>query len=113
ISQRTPRLVTALIAVAIGAPYLFYRPYDQWETLRFLLPLIALASIVASAGLLATVRALIKPPFALTVVALIAVLTAAFWMAWLSANQVFMLEDSEARHRVAGELATDTTPDAA
>ena len=109
-SGRVPRAVTALVAVSVGAPYLFYRPYDHWETLRFLLPLIVTASIVAAAGLYSVARAIVNAPFASLTSALIAVLTAASWMAWLSANHVFTLQASEARHRVAADLVTETRP---
>jgi hypothetical protein len=113
IGGRGPRRVMTLIVVSVGAPYLFYRPYDHWETLRFLLPLLAVGSIVAAAGVLTITRALTSAPFASAAAALLAVLMAASWMAWLSSNQVFTLQASEARHRVAAELAIETTPEAA
>ena len=112
-SGRVPRVVTALVVTSVGAPYLFYRPYDHWETLRFLLPLIVIASIVAAAGVIAIARAIVSVPLASLTTALVAVLTAASWMAWLSANHVFTLQASEARHRVAADLVTETTPETA
>ena len=45
--------------------------------------------------------------------ALLAIVTAASWTAWLSSNHVFALRASEARHRAAADLASETTPEAA
>lgn len=112
-SGRVTRTVTALVALSVGAPYLFYRPYDHWETLRFLLPLIVTGSIVAAAGLFSVARLVVNAPLASLGTAGIAVLMAASWTAWLSANHVFTLQASEARHRVAADLVNETTPDTA
>jgi hypothetical protein len=111
IGGRGARRVMILMAVSVGAPYLFYRPYDHWETLRFLLPILVVASILAAAGVMTVPRAIAGVPFASLAAALIALVTAASWVAWLSSNHVFTLQTSEARHRVAAELAAETTPE--
>jgi hypothetical protein len=104
-----PRRVMTLIALSVAAPYLFYRPYDHWETLRFLLPMLVVASVLAAAGVMTITRAVVRAPFPSLAVALLAVVTAASWMAWLSSNHVFTLQASEARHRIAADLAIETT----
>ena len=70
-----------LIAVSVGAPYLFYRPYDHWETLRFLLPVLVVASLLAAAGVMAIARAFAGAPFAALAAAVLALVMSASWMA--------------------------------
>ena len=43
------RLLMVLVAVML--PYLFYLPFDHWETLRFLLPGLAILSVMIAASL--------------------------------------------------------------
>ena len=57
--QATPstlrwRLLT--VAGAVTAPYLFYLPFDHWETLRFLLPGLVLLAPIAAAGMMRLAR---------------------------------------------------------
>ena len=47
-----PRSKPALIFAAVAAPYLFYLPFDHWETLRYLLPGIVPLTILAADGLM-------------------------------------------------------------
>lgn len=109
-STHTPRLTVLALAVGVGAPYLFYRPYDHWETLRFLLPAIAVATIVSAWGLLTVARRLAGGAGGALIAALVAVAVAGTWTSWLSSNQVFTLPEHEARHRVVGEIVGRTTP---
>jgi hypothetical protein len=83
VSRWQPRIVAALIAVSVGLPYLFYRPYDHWETLRFLMPAIVVFSIVAAAGLMAVARAHAGASAGPIVAAVVTVATAWTWMACL------------------------------
>ena len=41
----------AAASVAAVIPYAIYRPYDHWETLRFILPLLVVSTLVAIVGL--------------------------------------------------------------
>ncbi len=110
LGHRLPRVVTGLVIAGVGLPYLFYRPYDHWETLRFLLPAIVMATLVAAAGLLAIARRLVGLRAGAAVAAVMTVLMASAWMSWLSAHQVFRMPEHEARYRLAGELVALVTP---
>jgi hypothetical protein len=124
VSGRLPRVAVLTTLVMIIVPYLLYRPYDHWETLRFLLPIITVATIAAAAGLMAVTDRVtgaghpnahttrVRDPGAGGPV-LATVLAAAMgvtWMSWLSTNGVFMMPEDERRHRLAGELVAQATP---
>lgn len=51
-----PRGKPALIFAAVAAPYLFYLPFDHWETLRYLLPGLVPLTIPAADGLMHLAR---------------------------------------------------------
>jgi hypothetical protein len=51
-----PRSKPALIFAAAALPYLFYLPFDHWETLRFLLPGLVPLTVVAADGLMHLAR---------------------------------------------------------
>ena len=110
VSGLLPRVALAVVAIGVSTPYLFYRPYDHWETLRFLLPVVVVATIVAAAGLLDMARRMAGPAIGSTIASVVAVAIAWTWMSWLAANQVFALREQEARHRLAGELVGQATP---
>jgi hypothetical protein len=109
VSPRLPRLVLIIVAAAVITPYLFYRPYDHWETLRFLLPVVALATVVAAAGLAAVARRAFSEPVALVAVALLTAMLAWGSWTWIARNQVLTMPRHEARHRLAGELVAQAT----
>jgi hypothetical protein len=109
-TRGTPRRAITLVGVGVAAPYVFYRPYDHWETLRFLLPALVPATIVAASGLLVIARA-VAGAHALAVAALVVSAAAVGWTSWLSSQQVFSMPQHEARHRLAGELVAQATPE--
>ena len=109
-SRTVPRAALALVAIGVITPYLFYRPYDHWETLRFLLPVIVVATIVAAAGLIEVARRLAGVVAGSMVASSVAVAMAWSWMSWLAVNQVFTMPAQEARHRLVGELVAQVTP---
>ena len=51
-----PRWKPAAIFVAVTLPYLFYLPFDHWETLRFLLPGLVPLTVVVADGLIHIAR---------------------------------------------------------
>jgi hypothetical protein len=108
-SGRIPRLAVATTVLAIGGPYLLYRPYDHWETLRFLLPAIAVATIVGAAGLMAVTRRVMGASAGAVAAAIVTLAMGVGWMSWLAANGVFLMPEDEMRHRLAGELVTQAT----
>jgi hypothetical protein len=110
-SDRRALLVLLILAAGIGGPYLFYFPYDHWETLRFLLPVVAVATIISAWGLLVVARRLAGEAGGALIAAIVAAAVGASWMAWLSANHVFEMPEHEARHRVVGEIVARTTAD--
>jgi hypothetical protein len=102
--------VLGLLATAVSAPYLFYRQFDHWETLRFLLPVIVVATIVSAAGIVEATRRLGNAGAGSLAASVVALGIAWTWMSWLAANQVFGLKEQEARHRLAGDLVAQATP---
>ena len=110
-SARLPRVAVTLLVLGVSAPYLFYRPYDHWETLRFLLPALVAATVLAAFGLLAVSRRVAGQASGALIAALIAMAIAYTWMSWLTANRVFDMREHEARHRLVGALVARVTPE--
>ena len=109
-SSRLPRVTVTLLGISVAGPYLFYRPYDHWETLRFLLPALVGATIAASFGLLYVCRRVAGHSGGALIAALLATSVAFSWVSWLSANNVFNMHEHEARHRIVGERVARVTP---
>ncbi len=101
----------ALIAAAlIGAivPYAIYRPYDHWETQRFILPFLVTATVVGVVGLFNVFR---HVPYVGRALALTLVIVMAIgWARWLERQNVLQLAIAESRFAQAGELVTRVTP---
>jgi hypothetical protein len=110
-SPRLPRVAVTLLTLSVCAPYLFYRPYDHWETLRFLLPALVAGTLLAAFGVLQVSRRLAGPAGGALIGSIVAMLMAFSWMSWLSSNQVFDMPAHEARHRVVGQLVARITPE--
>ncbi len=111
VTSTSTRVAAALVTSIVALPYLAFLTFDHWESLRFLLPALVVLTIPAAAGLVAVSRWTIGPRWgALVVVALVVVL-ASSWMSWLRVNQVFTMPEHEVRHRLAGELVRQSTPD--
>jgi hypothetical protein len=113
VPSQAARWAFALATAGIVSPYLFYRPYDHWETLRFLLPCVVIATIVAAAGLAFIARRALGPAVAAPASAAVVIALASSWLSWVSVNQVLTMPAQEARHRIAGDMVLQTTgPDA-
>ncbi|HJU44799.1 MAG TPA: glycosyltransferase family 39 protein [Vicinamibacterales bacterium] len=105
-----PRAKPAAIFVAVTAPYLFYLPFDHWETLRFLLPGLAPLTIVAADGLIKIARSPLNR-------AATAVITCAF-LAIVVVQSAILLRNSsvwdvaalEERYPLAGDWINVNTP---
>ncbi len=112
VRQPVPRVVLALVALGVITPYLFYRPYDHWETLRFLLPVIVVATIVAASGIasksLVVWRVMAAGPA--MVASSLQSRSPGRGCRGSAVNQVFTMPAQEARHRLAGELVAQVTP---
>jgi len=100
------------IASAVALPYLFYLPFDHWETLRFLLPGLVPLSVMSARGLLRLAR-IPSPPL------LAALFTIVFAIGWMARSELLLRQSSawdiqslEARYPLAGEwLNVNTPPD--
>jgi hypothetical protein len=104
-----------LIAAFIGAavPYAVYRPYDHWETLRFILPLLVIMTIFAVAGLFEVSRRVMPERVAPWVGLALTIVMAGGWARWLDREQVLALSRMEERFARAGELVARATPESA
>ncbi len=107
-----PAALALLSATAIGAivPYSVYRPYDHWETQRFLLPLLVMATLIAVMGMFAFARRFLPRAGTWVALALVIVLIGT-WTRWLAREQVFTLARAEQRFSEAGELVARVTPE--
>jgi hypothetical protein len=101
---RGPRATRILaLATAVALPYLFYKRFDHWETLRFLLPAIVPLSILVAAGVTG-LAARVRAPAAIA----IAVLAFAGLFAWRSErfmreSSVWAIHSLEQRYPLAGQ----------
>ena len=108
-----PRSLSAavvLITAGVTAPYLPYRTFDHWETLRFLLPAIVLLSLPASAGLLGLARYVAGATGGALAASILVLVIAHTWTTWLRVNNVFVMPEQELRYRLAGELVSQIAP---
>src|SRR4029079_605448 len=102
-----PRLGAAekplAIFAAVSLPYLFYLPFDHWETLRFLLPGLVPLTIVAADGLGHISR--LHKPSTVTAILTIAFLSIVVWRSesLLRASSAWNIASLEARYPLAGE----------
>jgi hypothetical protein len=110
-APRLPRAAVTLLILGVSAPYLFYRPYDHWETLRFLLPALVALTILAAFGLLWVSRRVAGEASGALIASILSLFIAYTWVSWLGTNRVFDMPEHEARHRVVGELVARVTPE--
>jgi hypothetical protein len=109
VSSRFTRLTLLIVASTVAAPYLVYRTFDHWETLRFLLPALTLLTIPAAAGVLSLGRRLAGANSGVLVASGLTLAMAYSWTMWLRDATVFVMAEQETRYRLAGELVTQTT----
>ena len=92
--------------IALLLPYAIYRPYDHWQTLRFILPFLAVSTAVAVVGLVSLPRRLAGQHLGTWIGLALTVFMIAFWIRWLDRENVFTLARSEERFVQAGELVS-------
>lgn len=104
---------TVLGAVSIGAlvPYAIYRPYDHWETLRFLLPLVIVATMIAVSGLFVGARRLTGQVQGTWIALALSASLVVIWVGWLDRYQVFGLARAQERFSGAGDFIARITSD--
>lgn len=105
-----PRLKPALVFGGVLLPYLFYLPFDHWETLRYLLPGIVPLTVVAADGLIHFARMPRRPAAAAAIlIGFIAVAVAQSELL-LRRSSVWEVSALEARYPLAGEWVHINTP---
>lgn len=98
------------IAGAVLLPYLFYLPFDHWETLRFVLPGLVPLTIVAADGLVRIAR---YPRNATAAAAMLCVFIGIVILPaerLLRASSAWEISSMEARYPLAGEWVNINTP---
>ena len=105
-----PRSKPALIFAGVLAPYLFYLPFDHWETLRFLLPGIVPLTIVVADGLIHIARMPRQPAVTAVMVAAFLLITAGRSESHLRHTSVWDVASLEQRYPLAGEWINVNTP---
>lgn len=105
-----PRNKPALIFGGVLLPYLFYIPFDHWETLRYLLPGIVPVTIVAADGLMHIARASRRPWMTAVMVAITLTIVVARSEFVLRHGSTWEIASLEARYPLAGDWFNVNTP---
>jgi hypothetical protein len=100
-------LLATLISAAL--PYAVYRPYDHWQTQRFILPFLAIATATAAVGLMSLSRRIARHQLGTWIGLGLTVVMIAFWVRWLDREHMFTLARAEERFAQAGELVARAT----
>lgn len=105
-----PRTKPLYVSGAVAIPYLFYLPFDHWETLRYLMPGIIPLTVTVANGLMRfarTPRSQVAAAVMLCGFTFIAVGQAELL---LRRSEVWRIADIEARYPLAGEWVRINTP---
>lgn len=105
-----PRVKPAAVFGAVAAPYLFYLPFDHWETLRFLLPGLVPLTILAADGLIHIARWPRNRAAAAAVVAVFLTVTGVLSERLLRRSSVWDVATLEERYPLAGDWVNVNTP---
>jgi hypothetical protein len=105
-----PRSRPALVFGGVLLPYLFYLPFDHWETLRFLLPGIVPLTVVAADGLIHFARMPRKPVAGAVIMCGFIAVAVAQSELLLRRSSVWDVASLEARYPLAGEWVNINTP---
>ena len=105
-----PRWKPAAIFVAVTLPYLFYLPFDHWETLRFLLPGLVPLTVLVADGLIHIARSPRQPAIAAAVIIALMAIVAGRSEILLRKSSVWDVASMEARYPLAGEWVNVNTP---
>jgi len=99
----------SLVAAAAAAPYLFYLTWNDWESIRFVLPGLALTLVVSARGVDVALARHVQRLRPLLLLA-IALACAAASHQFLSSRQVFDLWRGESKYPRVGQWVRDETP---
>jgi hypothetical protein len=106
-----PRAKPAMLFAAVALPYVFYLPFDHWETLRFLLPGLVPLTIPAADGLMHLTR---WPRNRLAAAVIVSgMLAVTVWRseALLRASSVWDIAMLEERYPLAAQWVQVNTPE--
>lgn len=109
-SRPDPRGKPAALLLAVMLPYLFYLPFDHWETLRFLLPGLVPLTIVVADGLMHIARMPRNPKVAAAIVAAFMAIIAGRSENLLRKSSVWEVAALEERYPLAGQWIDVNTP---
>ena len=109
-SRPEPREKPAAIFVAVAVPYLFYLPFDHWETLRFLLPGLVPLTVIVADGLIHIARMPRNAIVATAVVTAFMAIVAGRSESLLRKSSVWEVATLEQRYPLAGEWINVNTP---
>lgn len=109
-SRPEPRWKLSAPFAGVTLPYLFYLPFDHWETLRFLLPGLVPLTILAADGLMHVARMPRKAPVAAAVIAVMMAIVVLRSESLLRRSSVWDVSALEARYPLAGEWINVNTP---
>jgi hypothetical protein len=105
-----PRSKPALIFAAVAVPYLFYLPFDHWETLRYLLPGIVPLTVLAADGLIHIARWPRHRVATTAIACAFLALNVGLAERLLRRSSVWEVASLEARYPLAGEWININTP---
>ncbi len=111
--QRTPiELRWPIVSIAVGVitPYLFYLPFDHWETLRFILPALVPLSIIVAAGVVHVARLVPNASATAAVMAIFLVPLVGRSEGLLRESSAWEIASLESRYPLAGEWINVNTP---
>jgi hypothetical protein len=94
----------------VTLPYLFYLPFDHWETLRFLLPALVPLSILGGAGLVRIAGAVSWQPAVTSLLVLFCAGLVIRNAAFLRAESVWSIQSIEQRYPLAAQWLDVNTP---
>jgi hypothetical protein len=105
-----PRSTPVRVFVGVMLPYLFYLPFDHWETLRYLLPGIVPLTVLSADGLIHFARMPRRPVAAAAILIGFMAVAVAQSELLLRRSNVWEVSSLEARYPLAGEWVNINTP---
>jgi hypothetical protein len=109
-SRPEPRGKPAAIFGAVTLPYLFWLPFDHWETLRFLLPGLVPLTVLIATGLMHIARVPRNRSVTAAMVIVFIAIIAGQSENLLRKSSVWDIASIEARYPLAGEWINVNTP---
>ena len=105
-----PRMKPLIVFAAVAVPYLFYLPFDHWETLRYLLPGITVLTVTVAHGLMRFARTPQNQTAAAIMLCGFTLVAVAQSELLLRSSDVWRIAEIEARYPLAGNWININTP---